>query len=174
MSQRIVLQTPTALWAFMLLIALGLLAAAHAPATSEPLAGVDGEAVAADEVEKAIAAQLSKLEEQSYTLKRQKLEALIADRLLAQEGAKRGITVQAPLDAEVTTTVRLVTELRSRPSTRHIRPNSRGKRPPSGSGFEPTSRIRGLQPDGRPLFNPSGSGPRSWCTCSPQPSSGPR
>jgi protein-disulfide isomerase len=104
MPQRIMLQTPTALLAFMLLLALGLLAAAHAPAASEPLAEVDGEAIVAEEVEKAIAAQLSKLEEQIYTLKRQKVEALIAERLLAREAEKRG------LHAEVTTNVALVTE----------------------------------------------------------------
>src|SRR6266511_6430113 len=104
------LQTLTTLWAFTLLLALGLLAAAHAPAASGPLAEVDGEAITAEEVEKAIAAQLSKLEEQIYTLKRQKVEALIAERLLAQEAAKRGTTIQALLDAEVTTKVALVTE----------------------------------------------------------------
>jgi hypothetical protein len=56
--------SPTILWALMLLIALGLAVAAQTPAASEPLAEVDGEAIAAEEVEKAIAAQLSKLEEQ--------------------------------------------------------------------------------------------------------------
>jgi protein-disulfide isomerase len=71
---------------------------------------VGGEAIAAEEVEKAIAAQLSKLEEQIYNLKHQKLEALIAERLLAREAAKRGITVQALLDAEVTGKVEPVTE----------------------------------------------------------------
>jgi hypothetical protein len=83
---------------------------AQTPAVSEPLAELDGEAITAEEVEKAIAAQLSKLEEQIYDLKRQKLEALIAERLLAREAAKRGMTVQALLDAEVTTKVALVTE----------------------------------------------------------------
>jgi hypothetical protein len=91
-------------------VALGLAVAAQTPAKGEPLAEVDGEAIAAQEVEKAIAAQLSKLEEQIYNLKRQKLEALIAERLLAREAAKRRITVQALLDAEVSTTVGLVTE----------------------------------------------------------------
>jgi protein-disulfide isomerase len=104
------LQTPTALWAFMLLLALGLLAAAHAPAASEPLAEVNGEAITAEEVEKAIAAQLAKLEEQIYDLKRQQVEALIAERLLAREAAKHGMTVQALLHADVTTKVGLVTE----------------------------------------------------------------
>jgi protein-disulfide isomerase len=71
---------------------------------------VDGRAITAEEVEKAIATQLSKLEEQIYDLKRQQVEAVIAERLLAREAAKRGVTVHALLDAEVTTKVALVTE----------------------------------------------------------------
>jgi uncharacterized HAD superfamily protein len=43
-------------------------------------------------------------------MKHQKVEAPIAERLLAQEAAKRGISVQALLDAEVTGKVTLVTE----------------------------------------------------------------
>jgi protein-disulfide isomerase len=102
--------SPTILWALVLLVALGLAVAAQTPAKAEPLAEVDGQAISAEEVEKAIAAQLTQLEEQIYTLKRQKVEALIAERLLTQEAAKRGMTVQALLDAEVTTKVEPVTE----------------------------------------------------------------
>src|SRR4030095_13159441 len=43
-------------------------------------------------------------------LKRQELEGLIAQRLLTHEAAKRGISVAALLDAEVTAKVGLVTE----------------------------------------------------------------
>ena len=75
-----------------------------------PLAEVDGEAITAEEVEQSLGAQLSKLQEQIYTLKRQKVEALIGERLLAKEAAKRGRSVQALLDAEVTSKVGLVTE----------------------------------------------------------------
>jgi protein-disulfide isomerase len=102
--------SPTILWALFLLVALGLALMAQTSGAAEPLAEVDGEAITAEEVEKAIAAQLSKLEEQIYTLKRQKLEALIAERLLAREAAQRNITVQALLDAEVTAKVGLITE----------------------------------------------------------------
>jgi protein-disulfide isomerase len=91
-------------------MALGLAIVAQTPAASEPLAEVDGEAITAEEVEKAIAAQLSKLEEQIYDLKRQQVESLIAQRLLAREAVKRGMTVQALLDAEVTGKVEPVTE----------------------------------------------------------------
>src|SRR5262249_41782546 len=53
---------------------------------------------------------LSTLEEQIYDLKRQELDTLIAQRLLAQEAARRGISVTALVDAEVTSKVGLVTE----------------------------------------------------------------
>ena len=84
--------------------------AAVSRAAAEPLAEVNGEAITADEVEKPLRAQLSKLEEQIYTLKRQRVEALIRDRLLAQEAKRRRVSVQAMLDTEVTAKVGLVTE----------------------------------------------------------------
>src|SRR5262245_41479360 len=77
---------------------------------SEPLAEVNGEAITAEEVEHAVGAQLRQLEQRIYELKRQKVEALITDRLLAQQAAKRGVSVQALLDAEVTAKVGPVTE----------------------------------------------------------------
>ena len=95
----------TILWTFPI---LSLLTAT--PAVGEPLAELDGERIMAEEVEKALGAQLRKLEEQIYTLKRAKVEALIGERLLAREAARRGISVPALLDAEVTSKVGLVTE----------------------------------------------------------------
>jgi len=79
-------------------------------AASEALAEVNGVPITGVEVEKAIGAQLAKLEEQIYALKRQKLEALIDQKLLAAEAAKRGMPVAVLLDAEVTGKVGLVTE----------------------------------------------------------------
>lgn len=99
------LRLRTILWTLPL---LGLFTAA--PAGGEPLAEVDGEAISAEEVEKGLGPQLRKLEEQIYTLKRAKVEALIAERLLAREAARRGISVPALLDAEVTAKVGLVSE----------------------------------------------------------------
>ena len=89
-------------------LALGLTALGHA--AEPPLAEVNGDAITAAEVDRAIKPQVSKLEEQIYNLKRQRVEALVRDRLLAQEAKKRGITVQALLDREVTAKVGLVTE----------------------------------------------------------------
>jgi protein-disulfide isomerase len=78
--------------------------------SNEPLAEVNGEVITVKDLEGALGARLSKLEEQIYDLKRQELDSLIARRLFAQEAAKRGISVAALLDAEVTAKVSLVTE----------------------------------------------------------------
>jgi len=107
MGERVIRQVAV-LGGFVLLVAVGLPAVAHA--ASEPLAEVDGIAITAEEVEKSLAGQLSKLEEQIYNLKRQKLDALINEKLLEKEAAKRKLTVPALLDAEVTAKVSLVTE----------------------------------------------------------------
>ena len=99
----------------MLALTLGILAPSAAPAGTQagmpaPLAEVEGEAITAEDLERALGAKLRKLEEQIYDLKRSQLDTLIADRLLAQEAAKRGTSVAALLDAEVTAKVGLVTE----------------------------------------------------------------
>ena len=77
---------------------------------TEPLAEVNGETITAKDLERSLAARLSQLEEQIYNLKRQELDSLIAQKLFAQEAAKRKISVAALLDAEVTAKVPLVTE----------------------------------------------------------------
>jgi protein-disulfide isomerase len=80
-------------------------------AKGEVLADVDGVPITKEEIEKALAVQLTKLEEQIYTLKKQRLDAMIVERLIAKEAAKRGVSEAALLDAEVTSKVGLVTEL---------------------------------------------------------------
>jgi protein-disulfide isomerase len=92
----------------LLLVLLGFPAGTQA--ADDTLAEVDGVAITSEEVEKSLASQLSKLEEQIYNLKRQKLEALIDDKLLEKEAAKRKLTLPALLDADVTSKVGLVTE----------------------------------------------------------------
>ena len=94
---------------FLLLVALALPLAPRA-ASGEPLAEVDGQVITSEEVEKALGAPLARLQEQIYTLKRQKVEALIDERLLTKEAARRGTSVAALLDAEVTSKVGLVSE----------------------------------------------------------------
>ena len=77
---------------------------------SGPLASVNGKAISSAEVEKPIAADLAKLEAQIYELKKNKLNTLIDEQLLAQEAAKRGITTAALLQAEVTSKSSAVTD----------------------------------------------------------------
>jgi protein-disulfide isomerase len=96
--------------ALILLAATGLTVVGHAADKAEPLAEVDGVAITAEDVERPLGGALTRLQEQMYSLKRQKMEAIIAERLLAKEAAKRGVTVPALLDAEVTSKVGLVTE----------------------------------------------------------------
>ena len=103
-------QAASVLWALVAVVVMGLPATAQTGATGEPLAEVNGEAITTDEVERALGAPLRRLEQQIYDLKRQKLEALISERLLAREAAKRGVSVQALLDAEVTAKAGTVTD----------------------------------------------------------------
>jgi protein-disulfide isomerase len=69
---------------------------------SEPLAEVDGVAITREDVDSAVAQSLSKLQEQIYTLRRTRLDALIDDRLLSLEAKRRGVTTSALIDAEIT------------------------------------------------------------------------
>jgi protein-disulfide isomerase len=91
-------------------VCLGVAAVAAQTTAAEPLAEVNGEVITTEDLERVIGAKLRQLEEQMYELKRRELEGLIAERLLAQEAAKRGTSVGALLDAEVTSKVGLVTE----------------------------------------------------------------
>jgi len=78
--------------------------------TTKSLAEIDGSPITEEEIDRAIAGQLGKLQEQIYTLRQQRLEAVIRDRLLEREAGRRGISVPKLLDAEVTSRVALVTE----------------------------------------------------------------
>ena len=95
---------------FFLLLAALALPLAPPLASAEPLAEVDGQVITSEEVEKALGASLTRLQEQLYALKRQKLQALIDERLLAKEAARRGISVAALQDGEIVSKVGLVTE----------------------------------------------------------------
>jgi len=103
-------RTVTVLGVLALVMVAGLPVGAQPGAAGEALAEVDGQAITVEEVDRAIGAPLAKLQEQVYALRRQKLEALIAERLLANEATRRGTSVPALLGAEVTSKVRLVTE----------------------------------------------------------------
>jgi protein-disulfide isomerase len=94
--------------ALLLLVGIGFPMIAQA--AGETLAEVNGIAITSEEVEKPLESQLNKLEEQIYNMKRQRVETLINEKLLAGEAGKRKISVPALLDAEVTSQVGLVTE----------------------------------------------------------------
>jgi thiol-disulfide isomerase/thioredoxin len=91
-------------------LALSLLLGWPVAAAPEELAPVDGVAITAEEVDWALGAQLTTLHEQLYNLRRQKVEALVAEKLLAKEAEGRGLSVPTLLDTEVTSKVGLVTE----------------------------------------------------------------
>ena len=98
-----------------LLICLGLLfalggGAAAQQSKSEVLAEVDGKPITDAEVEQALGRQLQSLQEQIYSMKRDKVRAMIAERLLAEEAAKRAISVPDLLNTEVTSKLPETTE----------------------------------------------------------------
>ncbi|MEE8126066.1 MAG: thioredoxin domain-containing protein [Nitrospirales bacterium] len=77
---------------------------------SAPLAEVNGQAITVEDLERALGAKLAKLQEEIYTIKRKELQAMIADRLLAQEAEKRGISIKVLMEEEVMTKVGVVLE----------------------------------------------------------------
>jgi protein-disulfide isomerase len=89
---------------------LGSVQTLRAATQGEVLAEIDGEVITAEDVVKPLGNKISQFEEQIYKLKREKIESIIADRLLAKEAARRGISVTALMDKEVTGKVGLVTE----------------------------------------------------------------
>jgi protein-disulfide isomerase len=78
----------------------GVKSAATAKSTT-PAAKVGDEVITLEEVERAVGAQLAKIEEQRYALLDDKLEQLIGDRLLAREAKRRGVSLEQLLKAEV-------------------------------------------------------------------------
>ncbi len=66
--------------------------------------------VTLEELEKALAPELARLEEEKYKLLESKLNELIAERLVAREAKRRGVTVEELLKAEVVSKVSEVTE----------------------------------------------------------------
>jgi protein-disulfide isomerase len=77
---------------------------------AEVAARVDEQVITMQDLEKALAAQLAKLQEQKYQLIQSKLDELIEERLLEQEAKRRGMTVEALLKGEVSSKVPEVTD----------------------------------------------------------------
>jgi hypothetical protein len=68
---------------------------------AQVLATVNGSAITAGDIEDNLKALISEVQQQVYELRRNELELNINDTLLAQEAAKRKVTTNALLDAEV-------------------------------------------------------------------------
>jgi protein-disulfide isomerase len=87
-------------------------AAQQASATADPstpVAVVDGQAITTKELEDALGTSLTKLEQDLYNLKRDRLEGMIGERLMRREAEKRGIEVQKLIELEITSKITPVT-----------------------------------------------------------------
>jgi protein-disulfide isomerase len=94
----------------LVLVAGGAGAPADAADGTARLAEVNGEVITAEEVDAVLSRELAQIEARLYQLRRRALEALIGERLLAQEAARRGVTVAALLQSEVTSKAAPVTD----------------------------------------------------------------
>jgi protein-disulfide isomerase len=83
--------------------------AAATPGASDTVAVIDGVPVTRAALDEAVAPQIAKLDEQAYDIRRQQLETIIADRLIAAEAKRRGMTAEALIAQEVTGKVAPVT-----------------------------------------------------------------
>ena len=94
--------------AFALAIAAvsGISAQTTTPAKA---AEVNGVPIMAAEVDENIGAELSKLQEQLYTLRRRQLDAMIDQKLIENEAKKRGVTIAVLVESEITSRVAPVT-----------------------------------------------------------------
>ena len=90
-------------------MAIGGASPTDADDKGRPIAIVDGETITIEEIEKSVGAKVAALHEQIYQVRRQRVEALIAERLLAQEAERRSVTVDALLDSEVVSKVPAIT-----------------------------------------------------------------
>ena len=100
----------------LILTSLSLVAsAATTPAktvTAPPsiVAEVGGDRITTEELDKTITTELTALQEQIYTLKRQRLETMINERVLSNEAARQKLSLTELMDKEVIAKIGLVTE----------------------------------------------------------------
>lgn len=74
------------------------------------VATVDGETITVAELDAALGAELGQLEQQIYEMRRQRLDQLIGEKLLAREAARRQVAVDALRKAEILDKVTAVTD----------------------------------------------------------------
>lgn len=87
---------------------MGLAAGAFAQ-QPEKVAEVNGTPIFSTEVDQKLGNNLAQLEQQIFTMRQKQLDSMIDQRLLEAEAARRGVTVGALLEAEVTSRVAPVT-----------------------------------------------------------------
>jgi protein-disulfide isomerase len=93
-----------------LLVATGSVSAQKSETPKDAAATIGDEVISMAELERSAATELAGLEQQRQRLLDQKLAQLIADRLLAREAKKRGVTVDTLLRDEVSSKVPPVAE----------------------------------------------------------------
>jgi protein-disulfide isomerase len=82
-----------------------------APASgSSVVATIEGQTITMADLEASLGTSLTKLEQDLYNLKRDRLEAMIGEKLIEREAAARGVAVKDLLDAEVTKKITAVTD----------------------------------------------------------------
>jgi protein-disulfide isomerase len=93
----------------LLSVTSSVFAAEPAP-TEAVIATIDGETILSAEIDRLIGARVALLNEQIYQLRRQTIDGLIDQRLIAKEAARRGLTETQLLDVEVVKKTAAVTD----------------------------------------------------------------
>ena len=92
------------------IVFLFLIAALSLHSEQNRLADIDGTIISEQQIETILRRQLSALNQQIYSLKRQKLDELIDAQLLTEEARRRGFSVATLLEQEVDSRALLVSE----------------------------------------------------------------
>jgi protein-disulfide isomerase len=74
---------------------------APAAAGAKVVATIDGETITQDELDQAVGAELGRLEQQMFDLRQRKLDSLVAEKLIAREATRRGVTPEALAKTEI-------------------------------------------------------------------------
>ncbi|HEV3215452.1 MAG TPA: thioredoxin domain-containing protein [Vicinamibacterales bacterium] len=83
--------------------------AAHAQGAADRAAAVNGKPIMAADVDAKLGNNLAKLQEQMFSLRQQQLDAMIDQRLLEDEAARRAVTIAALVQSEITSRLTPVT-----------------------------------------------------------------
>jgi len=94
----------------VLLASEGWAASPPTPAEDHLVAEVDGEAITAEMLDQALGHRAYRSTQQRYQFQRLKLDELINEKLLQREAARRGISVQRLIEAEVKAKVRVTNQ----------------------------------------------------------------